>query len=190
MPKRSRAFLSVSLLLLGLSGCASVRAYGKARLDDVWDVIDLKWSVGRDNMGFGVKVEPLVFLGSGIGYANLGAVQEEFGRARRSRKLPSATGMRREFSHIGVLGGDTYGGSDDLSPPVDFNLLLFNWCPYWDDKLSPMQYLSLAGGEIVFPWFYGGMYFNTGELIDFLAGIFGLDPAGDDRLSEEDDGDE
>ncbi len=186
MPKRSRAFLSVSLLLLGLSGCASVRAYGKARLDDVRDVIDLKWSVGGENMGFGVKVEPLVFLGSGIGFANLGTGQEEFGRARRSREVISSPPYVR-FFHIGVFGVDTAGGVDDNFPPVDTNVLLFNWCPYWDDKLSPMQYCFRTGGEIVVPWFYGGMYFSTGELMDFLAGIFGLDPSGDDRLPEDED---
>jgi len=69
----------------------------------------------------------------------------------------------------------------DVSPPADCNIFLFNRSVFFvQEDLNLSSYVIRTGGEIIVPFFLGGIYFNSGEFVDFIAGVIGLDPASDD----------
>ena len=198
-PTRLLACLLVAGLALAQSSCV-VADYGRDRLMDLTDVIDLKYGVG---VGVGAKAEATVYLGAGGGLAALGYTREWFGRR-------STIQQSKWFVHFGVGGVDGGRGSlsweeeDDFDGDperADIHALLANLTALsdhntgprgneppnevnrWGFNAPPTIDRFRFGGEIVIPVIQFGLYANVGEIIDFLGGWVTWDPAYDDDAS-------
>lgn len=154
-------------LLLALPGCG---LWGRQRLRDAGDVIDLKY--GR-SMGLGAKVEATLFLGAGLGLARIDSSTEWYGRARYQQD----DGL---FLHLLIVGVDRFrsdGGSPSTASWLVGPVNVGAWA--WRDHPTDVDRVRF-GGELVLPFVHGGLYLNLGQLFDLAAGVFGFDPAEDD----------
>ena len=192
LPRASRlACLVLVAGLLTTTGCT----YGKDRLKDFVDVIDLKYGAG---LGLGVKAEVTYYLGIGGGLGISAYNREWYGR----RSYESYGDM---FAHAVVFGAD--GGLDTQEPGpnqrtrADYHITLINMTAYADHvgskdvmgftdswvvpegyEVPPLPTRWRIGGEVLLPAFNLGIYVNLGELGDFVLGFLTIDYAEDDEL--------
>lgn len=157
------------LVVSTATACAADSTYGGDRFADLGDMVDLRY--GR-SMGLGVKLEATQFLGAGLG---CGAVDVTESYGRDEVRVP---GM---FLHLVVIGAEGLapcGGQPELDIlGVNVGALRFQEPPKTIDWFR-------FGGELVLPFVTGGLYLNVGQLVDAVAGITTLDPAGDDQATE------
>lgn len=172
-------------LVLFASACASVERYARDRLMDVTDIVDFKYG---DAWGFGFKIELTLYLGTGLGLGELEHTREWYGRHATDFTLNKQGGpldwLDGTFAQAGIIGTD--GGApgnaaQSAITTVGFNVLLLSA----GNSAPPLIDRWRFGGEMVLPWVMGGAYLNLGELWDFVAGVFGGDPAEDDGLAKE-----
>lgn len=177
----ARGALALAALL---PGCASVERYARDRLLDVTDVVDFKY--GRA-WGLGFKLEITLYFGTGLGLGVQQWTREWYGRHATDFELDAAgprSWMSGIFAHLGVIGVD--GGSPGDTAQSAFNTVGFNALMLSADTTAPpLIDRWRVGGELLLPGAIGGIYLNLGELWDFVAGVFGSDPAGDDGEAKE-----
>ncbi len=161
-------------LLLLTSGCQ----YGRDRLYDITDVVDLKYGCGWNSIGIGLKAEVTDYVGAGAGLGRYEWVAESYGRLRV--EAPS------DFLHFVFAGYDgepliehVPSGEREMRAGSAFYALGINCC---QELRPPMIDRFRIGAEVLFFNVLGGLYLNTGELVDFAAGIATFDIAGDDGL--------
>lgn len=197
---RALALLAVLALAVSQSSCV-VAEYGRDRLMDIPDIIDLKYGVG---IGVGAKVELTTYFGAGGGLAALGYTREWYGR--RSTIMQS-----KYFVHFGIGGVDGGKGAEgwpnddepfgDAKERADVNVLFANITALRDHNIAPRgedgpEVSDLwninappsldrwrFGGEFVIPLIHFGIYLNLGEIVDFIGGWVTWDPAYDDGVS-------
>jgi len=159
--------LGIALILALLTGCT----YGKHRWDDATDIFDYKWGCNWESVGFGGKVEISDYFGVGVGVARFSEVRETYGR----HELTAAM----DFVHLIVVGADGPHWLFDDRTGSAVHAFGVNCCQY---PRPLMVDRFRIGVEIMFINFMVGLYLNTGQLFDGLAGITTWDPAGDDGL--------
>ena len=152
-------------LLVLLSSCA----YMRDRARDFTDLVDLKYAC-PDVRGIGIKAEATNYLGAGLGMGTEKRTTEWFGR----RFEKSKGGF---FMHVLI------GGFEEISScPVSANptKTFFGYQVPVERPQIVSQFR--LGAEVVIPALHFGIYANLGEVADFFAGLFLLDPAEDDGL--------
>lgn len=202
------ALLAVILFLT--PGC-SVGQYAGYRFMDFTDIIDVKYGVavgvgakveitqfigagagaaalgysrewfGRKSMelnGFAFVHAGLIGVDGGYGSSNLGGWSDE--RAEVYFLLVNATA----FADFGIApGGDAHWDHIPRDAPPKLGTSI-------EEIRPPTRYLPIHpldywrfGFEVLIPGAQFGLYFNFGQLLDFLAGIATYDPADDDGVS-------
>lgn len=152
----------LSLLLLALAGCA----YARDRAADAADIFTAEVGIG---VGLHVDVKATDYLHLGLGYAHVRKVgfrgRDAFSMRDREAGLPVSAILA-----VGAWREGNYGRLGHLHANVP-DLLAYE---------DPWRRADLeVGATLGFLNFRVG--FSPGHLVDFLAGIFGFDPAGDDR---------
>lgn len=183
---------STALLILGFLTLASGCTYTTDRLRDLTDIVDVKGGA-RLHPGLGGKIEATDFIWGGLGYSKTGV--EFFGR-RRLVDSREQSDLIKSFDYpntateisLGIagyeFGGAQCGGAGSLFGinPVAFAHLYRQTLGSHPEPPSLVSNPWRIGGEL---WLFlvdGGIYLNVGEVVDFLAGLAGLDPAEDDGL--------
>jgi hypothetical protein len=161
---RGARVVSAAAALLPLAGCAYLSDRGR----DLTDIVDVKGGVG--GIGLGVKARATEFIGTGVGIGATYDTTEKFGRY--------AADSRSAFVGLGFAAID---GQSGVCPGPGFEFSLLGLRIQDDTVIFPWAWFRF-GGEVVLPGVRGGLFVNLGELVDFLAGIAGLDPVGDDGL--------
>jgi hypothetical protein len=164
-PRRGARIVTAALVLVPLAGCTYLRERGR----DVTDIVDVKG--GSGGYGLGVKARATEFVGTGIGYGAVYDTSEKIGRG--SYEAESA------FGGLGIVAIDGKSGS---CPGPGYEISLLGLRIQGETMPSPWRWFR-AGGEVVLPFVRGGLFVNFGEFVDFLAGVAGLDPVGDDGLA-------
>lgn len=157
----------MACFLVSLSGCQAVGGYFKDRGSDFADLFFFEAGYG---LGLHVDAQGTDFIHPGIGYSQ---VQKAALRGRdpywtRDREigLPASTlllipAIRDKHWH---RLGHWHVSSLELRASQD------SWLHRFDSSVgATLAFLQLRAG------------FSVGQFIDFLGGIVGLDPAGDDR---------
>jgi hypothetical protein len=158
-----RQIILVAALLF--AGCA----YGRDRLLDLTDMVDLSYGAG--GIGLGAKVRATEFLTTGLGAGNGYRSEEWYGRRIVSYKKSNFLGLL-------VLGWDGGGGLQLNNPPHEVNFLVFRSMKPFPPPVSWWKF----GGEVILPGVRFGAYVNVGEILDFILGFTTLDIADDDGL--------
>jgi len=154
--------------------------FARDRVLDASDIIDVKFGKA---WGLGVKIESTLFLNSGIGVASLRGTREWYGRRSAKNWEEGKSGY---FIHLGFAGGDGYWSHFGGPPAVDNICILgANFNAFMPCEKPPILNRFRFGGEcVVFPVLIG-LYFNAGQMVDFILGFFGFDIAGDDGVSKD-----
>jgi len=206
---RLLARLAALLLLLPLATGCAVGRYAGDRLMDLTDIIDVKYGVA---IGVGAKAEITQFLGTGAGVAALGYSREWYGRRSVEMNgwafihlvaigvdggygSPNPGGWSNEraevyfllvnstaFADFGIApGGDARW---EHIPKGDGSSIEGRPEPRPDayEPFNPLDYWRF-GAEVLIPGVQFGIYFNFGQVIDFVAGLGTFDPAEDDGVS-------
>lgn len=174
--------LALGGLLLG--GCH----YTRERFRDLSDIIDTKGG-SSPRLGLGVKGEATNFIWGGLGYGQPGP--EYYGRRIFNKHL------------AGTTGKDGFRGPEEVGLGIGhFQLRDITKSGLWDNMatsyfgINPFAYNAIVsedewqatavpwrvGLEVWLPFYDVGIYLNVGELIDFLVGFVGLDPADDEDI--------
>ncbi len=170
--KRTPLILSLTLLAAILSGCASRGNYLINRGGDLADVVQVQFLAGK---GAVAKLEVTRLLHLGLGhYSDAGAA----GLANRElatwRTSACTWGLlfgyhdERDTTRIGQFSG-SYGWLFHEPGPGGF------------EEAAPLNQLDLLTVRGTLMLFLGiDLELKVGEFLDFVAGIFQFDPAGDD----------
>jgi hypothetical protein len=162
------------LIIFLLCACSSVTTYLKDRALDLTDVIDVK--IGGGYTIVGAKVEVTDYVGMGIGAGVTFKAYEVYGR----RYYSKADGM---FIHLILIGfDDTPIDNHDTSGA---SLCILGYNDRWNRP--PMIGRYRVGGEVLLLGGQLGLYANLGEVLDFLSGLAGFDPADDDGVPKFDE---
>jgi hypothetical protein len=167
---------------LACSSCTASPSWGKDRLLDLTDIVDLRYGTG---LGLGVQADALLLLGTGVGYSDVSWSRAWYGRHAVD------VGSRK------FVGAVLYSAFGDYEYPGDAartwcNVLLLNiasigpaqasgdenW--FERDQGPPILERLRCGATLFLPGVHGGLYLNVGEAVDFLLGVFFLDPCTDD----------
>jgi hypothetical protein len=186
--RRSTAWLP---LLLGCLACSPLGPYGTDRMRDLSDVIDVRYGTG---FGLGSQVQVL-WLATGLGASTEHYYRQWFGR----KSVEVRTGLfanvlilgiegdfwRRDFAHM--LGDSSTGALSVLVINLSLSSSVFSLADKGDWFKEPAgdpPFLDglRIGGTLFLPGVNGGLYLNFGELLDFLCGVIGYDPLGDDGI--------
>lgn len=154
--------VTLAAALAPLAGCAYLRDRGR----DFTDIVDVKGGAG--GIGLGVKARATEFVGTGVGYGATYDTTEKIGR-----------GAYDTASAFGGLGFFAIDGKSGACPGAGFEISLIGLRMQGETFPWPWRWFRF-GGEVVLPGVRGGLFVNLGEFADFLAGIAGLDPVGDD----------
>ena len=163
-PRRGARVVTVAAALVPLAGCAYLRDRGR----DFTDIVDVKGGAG--GVGLGVKARATEFIGTGVGFGAEYATTEKYGRRWFDSK--SAFIGLGVFTLDGEIGPCLGSGAE-----ISFLALRVSN----ETATRPWTWFRF-GGEAVLPGVRGGLFVNLGELVDFFAGIAGLDPVHDDGL--------
>lgn len=155
--------LAMVVLAAVAGGCVEMRTYSKDRVFDFVDMVDFQYGFGLDTMGLGAKVQASTFIGVGLGYGQSDHVRTWYGRRAHTDNY--------EFAQAVLIG------FDGPSTMPAYYILGFNTMYY-----VPLKDVWRFGGQIFVPFADFGVYGNAFEVIDFVAGIFTLDPADDDGV--------
>ena len=175
-----------SLLLAAAlgAGCTTSSAWGTDRLRDLTDVVDVRYGTG---IGLGVQLDATMLFGTGLGYATVDWTRVWYGRH-------SVDNSGTEFFGV-ILGSALDGGMCPTDPAHGwFDILFINvsllgemdasgsddW--FVHDDGPPLIDMFRFGGTLFLPGVHGGLHVNVGEVVDFVLGVFFLDPAGDDGV--------
>ena len=169
---------------LASGGCTTSPSWGMDRLRDLTDIVDVRYGTG---VGLGVQADALLLLGTGVGWSDVTYSRVWYGR------------HSVDTGHRTFLGLLLYSSFGDYEYPGDAartwcNVLLLNiasigparasgdedW--FQHDNGPPIMDRLRVGATLFLPGVHGGLYLNVGEAIDFVLGIFFLDPSGDDGV--------
>ena len=170
--RRLRALAPLLALSLALTACSTPTNYFEARGHDIPDMIDVKWACDVLSFGIGAKLEATNYLNAGVGYGSYDDIYESFGRY--------ATRGAGEFLHLGIYGYDGSGSNNVPGANAEYNIAFVNCC---QEDRPPIVDRFRFGGEVLVLGLNAGLYLNTGEVLDFILGIAGIDIAGDDELA-------
>jgi hypothetical protein len=179
---RLGALAIAAALAAGLTGCASAEPWWKDRLLDAADVFDVKHGFA---VGVGAKVEATLYLGVGVGFAALGPdVHESYGRQGVDADKGGSYPGRGTFVHMLLGGFDGYPARGGDPTTEAWNVIGLN-LPMLEGHSQPKTIDTFRFGAEVIPGIIVvGLYLNAGQLADFLGGLVGFDPAGDDEKPE------
>ncbi len=180
--RSARGIVIILSLLPSLPACSSVGLYLRARGRDLADLInfkrpDFKRETNSRGLGhgFGVRVTATEFLSPAFGGGGDYPQRETYGR----RRLVYRNGT------FGFLLVDFLSRGEDPGPIFDFHIL---GVPTSRRSLAlwggppPFQQRFRLGGELALPFSSWGLYLNPFEILDWTAGLVGLDPGDDDWL--------
>ena len=162
---RTARAVTLAAALVPLAGCAYLHDRGR----DFTDVVDVKGGAG--GIGLGVKARATEFVGTGVGYGATYDTTEKIGR-----------GAYDTESGFGGLGFFVIDGKSGACPGAGYEISLLGLRMQRETFPWPWRWFRF-GGEAVLPGVRGGLFVNLGEFVDFLAGLAGLDPVGDDGLA-------
>ena len=167
---RTAAVVMLTAIVLG--GCSTPENYFERRMYDAADMVDFKY--GCDGMSgiVAAKVAITNYLGWGLGYGNASGITEQWGRRAKTSDI--------EFLHIFVYGFDGSHENNVPGPYTEWSILGINCC---QENRPPWVGRFRVGGEVLLAGLAAGIYLNTGEIVDFVGGIFTWDPAGDDDMA-------
>jgi hypothetical protein len=187
MSWRLRVAIGLLVLLAG-TGCQ----YTRDRVYDLSDVVDVRVGLAY---GAGAKLEATRWHAVGLGYAWQPWTWEWFGRRAIEREqlflhmgfggweVRSAHGAEHDRLYaltVDILqltrDAHDYGGVRERFPD---EVILPGWQPPWPRFIDRFRF----GGHVMLGVDFG-LYLNCGQLYDFLAGLFGYDPAEDDGLTK------
>jgi len=161
---------------------ASVAQYGLDRLYDLGDIFRIRGGVPQDGKGAGVKARATFLAQAGFVHFNgryagmngrgLGVTSED----RTEGGLSALYGSKHET--YAVCANDFQRGDTPWSAVEDRRLLLN--LPYWDDGRGD---LLGVGAEVATPLLAIDLGVSPSQAVDFLAGIFTIDPYKDDILT-------
>ena len=154
--------VTIAAILVPLAGCAYLRDRGR----DFTDIVDVKGGAG--GIGLGAKARATEFVGTGLGYGATYDTTEKIGR-----------GAYDAESAFGGLGFFAIDGKTGVCPGPGSEISLLGLRMQGETFGFPWRWFRF-GGEVVLPGVRGGLFVNLGEFVDFVAGIAGLDPVGDD----------
>jgi hypothetical protein len=145
------------------------------------DLIDIVRFNGKAGLGIGAKWEYSRFLHGGFVYERkvwaAGLANRELAAWNESVwSWGLVIGHYSETIHQGIDGRYT-GNYGWVFGQEGGNLIQFN------DPNNPLDMLAVRGTLMLFLGL--DLDIRAGEAIDFVAGIFGFDPAGDDRKYSE-----
>lgn len=165
--ERSGSWRGVLLLVAStvLPGCA----YGRDRLLDLTDVVDLRYGFGIGGAGVKLEATDYTGVGAGAGFAY------EIGQEWYGRRVQS--GYRLFFLHLGIVGIDDMAidNTADYDSRCYFG---YNYRRHRPPEIDRFRFGAQAFG----PLLSLGLYINAGQVWDFFAGIAGYDPARDDGV--------
>ena len=157
--------VTIAAVLVPLAGCTYLQDRGR----DFTDMVDVKGGMG--GYGLGAKVRATEAIGTGVGFGAVYDTREKIGR--RVSCTDSALVGLVVFAMDGEIG---------VCPGRGFEISFLGLRVQDETATRPWSWLRF-GGEAVLPGVRGGLFVNLGEFVDFLAGIAGLDPVGDDRVT-------
>ena len=181
-----RAAVAALLLSAALTsgGCTSSPAWGTDRLRDLTDIVDVRYGTG---LGFGVQVDALMLVGTGVGWSDVSWTRVWYGRH-------AVETSNRTF--VGALVVSSFGHYDYPGDPAKnwLNIVGLNitslgpatasgdeaW--FERDQGPPIIERLRPGVTLFLPGVHGGLYVNVGEVVDFVLGIFFLDISSDDGI--------
>lgn len=183
--------VALMILLEALTGCSAMSVYFRDRGLDLVDIVNIRggFSTKRCWFNLGVKAEVTRYFGAPAGLHLSSRAWEYFGR--RSVQFNDASGIG--------LGGIGYCMQNPVDPE-NAGLSVFNWMDFYIAGLTATkiagEFIPEARRTDAVPWHQRfrigaalwlfpldvGVFFNPVELIDFAAGIFGLDITGDDGM--------
>jgi hypothetical protein len=189
---RHRLIGPVLLLLLLCASCAPLATYGKDRVRDLSDVVDVRYGTG---FGLGASVQFLECIGTGLGCSVEWYQRQWYGR----KSIESRDGLfadaliigfdgdhvRRVDPGEGVIGGDTLTGPRSIllyrqsGGHADEVRGTEEWFTQPGGKLPGMS-TGRIGGAVFLPGVLGGLYLNLGEVLDFFGGLATFDLMNDD----------
>lgn len=169
--------LSLVLVAAALPGCASRSSYLVNRGGDLADIIEIQFMAGK---GAVAKVEATRLLHLGLGHyhdaASAGLANRELATWHSSActwGLLFGYHDERDVTNIEHFSG-SYGWLFHESGPGAFEEA---------DPLNPLDLLTFRGTVMLFLGI--DLQLKVGEVLDFVAGVFQFDPAGDDVDSTE-----
>jgi hypothetical protein len=211
LDSRRRMFTALLATLLFVGPGCTVGNYAGDRFMDLTDIIDIKYGTAI-GVGAKVEITQYMGAGAGaaaLGYSrewygrrsmemngfafvHAGVIGVDGGYGS-----PNPNGWSNERAEVYFLlvNGTAFadfeiapGGDGQTEDTVSSEKLQEQASDVADDDTPDFERLpSLAywrfGGEVIIPSVQFGIYFNFGELVDFVSGIFGGDPARDDELS-------
>ena len=178
--------LAAAALLLAAAltsgGCTASSAWGTDRLLDLTDIVDVRYGTG---LGLGVQADAMLLLGTGVGWSDVSYSRAWYGR------------HAVDIKHRTFLGAVLYSALGDYEYPGDAartwcNIVLLNIASVGPARASgdedwflrddgpPIMTRLRPGVTLFLPGVHGGLYVNVGEALDFVLGIFFLDPCTDD----------
>jgi len=166
----SRNFLHFVLLLSVLSvssGCT----YAKRRALDLTDIVDVRYGISYGLAGVKAEITDYSAAGLGVGYSKTG--QEWYGRR--------VAGVLNEcFFHFVTFGFEDSTTTEGYHNATSVSAMFLQYREYRPPLIDRFR----VGAEVLLPVIHLGLYLNTGEVYDFLAGLANADPAGDDDISK------
>jgi hypothetical protein len=196
-PDRRRAGATIGLqaacllLLLACQGCSGLTSYGRDRLRDLSDILDVRYGTG---LGLGSQIRVL-WLETGFGMSSEAYYRQWFGR----KSVEVRRGLFAQAVVAGIEGDYWRRKPEDFlrdSSTGSFSVLIVN-VPLCTSIFSgtrdedwfevpagdpPLMDSFRIGGVVFLPGVSGGLFVNLGEVLDFLAGVVGWDPLHDDGI--------
>ncbi len=154
--------------------------YLKDRLNDFADIFRIRGGIPKDGKGYGAKAR-LTFLAQ-AGYVNFngyygGLERRGWGLAEESRTEGGVSALYGTTVEMYPVSGNEYLMADTPWSIIEDRRILRN-LPYWDDGRGD---LLGVGAEIATPVLALDLGVYPSEAVDFLAGIFTIDPYNDDH---------
>jgi len=176
--------MTPAALVLGLAltpGQTHAANYFMDRVNDFADMFRFRVGVPENGKAGGVKARATVFAQAGfvhydgwytgINKRALGTTQEERTEGGVSLLYGSKHTTIPQAGNIHLEGDTPWAALEDRH-------ILLNM-PYWDDGRGD---LLSVGTEVATPFFALDVGVNTTEVLDFVAGIFTIDPFQDDLV--------
>ncbi len=191
----SRLAPNVLLMLTGLllccQSCTQLATYGEDRVRDLSDVIDMRYGVG---FGLGASVQFFELFGTGLGCSTESYQRQWFGR----KSVEVRDGLFAQGLIIGY-DGDELRLHTEYPRPADsgsttgtFSAVIWRttgrdpamtgddaWFTEPGGDFPKLEGFRI-GGAVFLPGVNGGLYFNAGEVVDFVCGLVGYDLMNDD----------
>jgi hypothetical protein len=183
------------LLLLACQACAPLATYGRDRVRDVSDVVDVRYGLG---FGLGASAQFGEVFGTGLGCSIEWYERQWYGRKSiesHDGLFAAALILGYDGDYVlrldpgeGVIGGNTLAGNMTVlclrgvghSPAMSGTQ---EWFTEPGGKL-PGWSTGRIGGAVFLPGVLAGLYVNLGEIVDFFGGLATFDLMNDDGYAK------